>query len=156
MRVLLKFELDCTPDAALSALLDPSVFRAVSAPFTTFESLEPGGFPHVWTPGAHRLLGKAFSVVPIGEQIVDLTVIERPGSVRIVRDSGSGVSGALAVLTGWQHSMAVSPLPGGRTFYRDQLVFGAGLLSVPAWFGLWAFWQWRGARIRSLSKGWRA
>jgi hypothetical protein len=155
MRVLLKFELDCTPDAALSALLDPSVFRAVSAPFTTFESLEPGGFPRVWTPGPHRLVGKAFGIVPIGEQVVDLTVLDRRGA-QIVRDSGGGVSGSLALISDWQHSMAVAPLPDGRTLYRDQLVFGAGLLSVPAWVALWAFWQWRGARIRSLSQQWRA
>jgi hypothetical protein len=154
MRVLLKFELDCTPDAALAALLDPSVFQAVSAPFTTFESLEPGGFPRLWTPGPHRLLGKALGIIPIGEQIVDLAVLERPGGVRFVRDSGGGVSGALAIVTTWQHSMAVSALPDGRTLYRDQLVFGAGLLGIPVWAGLWAFWQWRGARIRLLSRSW--
>ena len=43
----------------------------------------------------------------------------------------------------------------GRTLYRDQLRFSAGPLTLLVWPVLWAFWQWRGRRIRSLARDWR-
>jgi hypothetical protein len=155
MRVLLKIELDCTPDAAWRALTSPAVFRAVSAPFMGFSSLESDGFPEQWSEGTHPLEARAFDRVPIGEQTVELTFL-RKGDARIVRDTGRGLSGPLALVDRWEHSMAVSPAPGGRTLYRDQLVFSAAPASAALWPLYWAFWQWRGSRIRSLSSEWTA
>jgi hypothetical protein len=94
-------------------------------------------------------------LVDAGEQIIDLSFEERPG-VRLVHDFGRAVSGPLAVVTTWRHTMAVSPLPEHRTLYRDRLVVSAGAATLPVWLGLWAFWQWRGFRIRQLSAHWRA
>jgi hypothetical protein len=156
MRILLRFELDCTPDAAWLALRSPAVFRAVAAPLTTFSSREPDGFPTVWSAGEHPALGRAFGLVPVGEQIIDISTEERADGVRIVHDDGRGTSGALAAITVWHHSMAVSAIDDERTLYRDQLVFRAGILTLPVWAGLWLFWQWRGLRIRQLAPAWRA
>jgi hypothetical protein len=156
MRILLKFVLDCDPDAAWGALQSPAVFRAVAAPFTTFRSLEPTGFPVRWSAGPHPVRSRAFGLVDIGEQIIDLSFEERADGVRLVRDSGGGTAGALAIVTRWRHTMAVAPTADGRTLYRDQLVMGAGALTLPVWVGLWVFWQWRGLRIRRLSRYWRA
>ena len=156
MRILLKLVLDCEPDAAWDALRSPAVFRAVAAPFTTFESLEPDGFPARWSEGPHPVRSKAFGIAPMGEQVIDLSFEERPTGVRRVNDFGHGVSGTLGLITRWRHTMAVSESGDGRTLYRDQLLMGAGALTLPVWFGLWLFWQWRGVRIRALSRGWRA
>lgn len=155
MRVLLKLVLDCTPDAAWRALTSPAVFRRVSAPFLGFESLERDGFPEQWSPGRHALEARAFDLVPIGEQTVDLAFL-RKGDARIVRDTGRGVSGPLTFIDRWEHSMAVSPAANGKTLYRDQLVFSAAPASAALWPFYWAFWQWRGSRIRSLSSEWTA
>jgi hypothetical protein len=155
MRIFLKFVLDCEPDAAWSALRSPAVFRAVARPFTTFESLEPAGFPAVWTAGPHPVRAKALGLFGMGDQTIDISFVERPDGVRIVIDSGGATSGPLTLITYWRHSMAVSPAPGGGTLYRDQLVFRAGFATPVAWFGLWVFWQWRGARIRRLANDWR-
>lgn len=155
MRVLLKLTLDCSPDAAWQAIRSPDVFRAVSRPFTTFDSLEPGGFPAEWTEGQHPVEGKAFGLVPVGIQIIDLSFVEpRPG-VRAVVDSGRGVSGPLAVVTNWHHTMAVSATGDGRTLFRDQLKFGAGASTPFLWPAFWAFWQWRALRITALARQWR-
>ena len=154
MRVLLKLTLDCTPDAAWRALTSPAVFREVSAPFMGFESLE-GGFPEQWPEGRHPLEARVFDLVPIGEQTVDLTFLTK-GDARIVRDTGRGLTGPLAFVDRWEHSMAVSPTPDGRTLYRDQLVFSAAPATAALWPFFWAFWQWRGSRIRSLSSDWSA
>jgi hypothetical protein len=153
MRVLLKFELDCTPDAAFRAITSPAVFRQVSSPLMSFRSLEATGFPEQWSEGEHALGARALGLVPIGEQTVDLTFLSN-GDVRMVRDTGRGLSGPLAFVTEWEHTMAVSPAPGGRTLYRDQLVFGVEPVTALAWPVMWSFWQWRGRGIRRLAPSW--
>jgi hypothetical protein len=154
MRVLLKFDLDCPPDAAWRALRSPAVFRAVSQPFTTFESLEPGGFPDEWSAGEHPVRGRAFGLLPMGDQIIDVSFVETADGVRRVVDAGRGLSGPLALVTTWHHTMAVSPAPDGRTLYRDELRFGARALTPLLWPMFWVFWQWRGARLRRLAPTW--
>jgi len=153
MRVLLKFEIDCTPDAAWRALRSPAGLREVSTPLMTFTSLEPRGFPTVWSEGGHPLAVKALGLLPVGEQLIDISFTERKGA-RIVQDFGGALSGPLSLVTRWEHSMAVAPAPGGRTLYRDQLVFSAGPVTAAVWPALWSFWQWRGAGIRRLAPTW--
>ena len=168
MRVLLKLVLDCDPDAAWDAIRSPAVFREVSAPFTTFESLEQGGFPERWSAGEHRVRVKALGVVEVGEQVIGVSwpdassasatgggASRASATVRIMRDSGGGVSGPLALVTSWDHRMAISRAPGGGTLYRDQLTFSAGALTLALWPVYWAFWQWRGIRLRQLAPTWR-
>ena len=155
---MLKLLLDTDPDSAWHALRSPAVFREVGAPWLQFDSLEPGGFPTEWPGGRHRLDALALGRVPVGEDAIDLSFPGGlPEGVRMVRDGGGGVSGAMALLTHWQHRMAVSPDPAGtgRTLYRDRLEFGAGALTAAAWYPLWAFWQWRGVRLRQLAPTWR-
>ena len=165
MRVLLKLVLDCEPDAAWAALRSPVVFRQVSAPMMRFESLDAGGFPETWSDGEHRVAARAFGLVAAGRQLIDISTEERlehavhgrheaPTPVRIVHDTGRGLSFPLTLTTDWHHRMAVSALPDGRTLYRDQLTFSAGLLSPAAWLAYWAFWQWRGLALQRLSADW--
>jgi hypothetical protein len=156
MRVLLKMVLDCEPDAAWRAIRSPEVFTAVSGPFTTFTSLEDEGFPDVWPTGDHPVEVRAFGLVPIGDQVISISYPPTRKGVRMVRDTGAGVSGPLAFVTEWEHSMAVSPAAGGRTLYRDQLVFRAEPATLLLWPLYWVFWQWRAVGIRRLSAGWRA
>lgn len=73
MPVTLDLVLDCPPDAAWEAVHAPAVFRAVSGPWTTVESLEPGGFPERWPGGEHRVRLKLLGVVPMGVQVIRLS-----------------------------------------------------------------------------------
>jgi hypothetical protein len=157
MRVLLKEILDCTPDAAWRALQSPAVFREVSSPLMTAESLEADGFPTRWQAGEHAVSMSGLGLVPLGDQVIRLNMKTTPGGVRIIRDSGGGVSGALAAVTKWDHRMAISADPAGtgKTLYRDQLIFSAGPATLAVWPGLWAFWQLRMARIKALAPSWR-
>ena len=164
MRVLLKLVLDCEPDAAWQALRSPAVFRAVSEPLMAFSSLDPGGYTETWSEGEHRVSAKAFGLIPAGEQIIDIHTEERldhvhgrhenPVVVRIVHDTGRGLTWPLTLTTHWHHRMAVSALPDGRTLYRDQLEFSAGVLTPLVWVAYWAFWQWRGIAITRLARDW--
>lgn len=160
MRILLKFVLDCTPDAAWRAIRSPKGMQQVSAPFTTFEAVDRVGFAPTWSEGEHAVQLRAFGLIPIGEQVIGISFHEREDPdggdpVRIMRDDGRGVSGSLALVNRWQHQIAIATGPAGRTLYRDQLDFEAGLLTPLLWLGYWAFWQWRGLRIRQLAHCWK-
>lgn len=154
MRVMLKLVLDTDPDTAFDALQSPAVFRAVSAPFTRFTSREPGGFPERWPGGPHRVLADAFDLVPMGEQVIDITVLPNRGVTRLVRDDGGGRSGMLGLMTTWRHTMAVAPDGSGRTLFRDRLEFGAGWLTPLLWPSMWVFWQWRAFQMRRMAPTW--
>src|SRR5215218_9034171 len=89
MRVLLKLELDCTPDAAWRAIRSPAVLREVVAPWLDFDSLEPDGLPTVWPEGRHRVRALAFRRYPAGEEVVDVSYPGGlPSGVQMLRDAG--------------------------------------------------------------------
>ncbi|EAR25742.1 hypothetical protein A20C1_07678 [marine actinobacterium PHSC20C1] len=154
MRVLLKLVLDCDPDDAWRAIRSPHVFQEVSHPLTQFKSLEVGGFPELWQPGEHPVKVSAFGRFTIGQQIIRISFDDDEPGIRIMRDTGRGLSGPLALVSQWNHSMAISATPDGRTLYRDRLNFNAGLLSPLVWPMYWAFWQWRGAALKRLAPTW--
>ncbi|MGV8881713.1 MAG: hypothetical protein ACOH19_06140 [Rhodoglobus sp.] len=157
MRVLLKLTLDCPPDAAWLAIRSPHVLGEVSAPLTGIRSLEPGGFPEVWPEGDHRVAVSAFGILPLGEQVIGISFPSPPEGymdVRMMRDSGSTSGWALSAVTYWQHTLTVAPAPGGKTLYRDRLVFEAGALTPLLWPVYWAFWQWRAIGMRRLARSW--
>ena len=156
--MLLKEILDCAPDAAWRAIRSPAVFAEVSSPLIRMESRGEQGFPTVWESGEHPVELRGLGLVPLGEQIIRLTMATtRPDGVRILRDTGRGVSGSLAAVTLWDHQMAIAPDPAGtgKTLYRDQLVFRAGPATLALWPGFWLFWQWRMLRLKQLAPSWR-
>lgn len=155
MRILLRLELDCAPDAAWRAVNSPAVMKKVASPFLRFESLEAAGFPKQWAAGEHRVLASALGLVEMGSQTIAISYPRRRDGVRVVRDSGPSLTGPLSLVTQWRHQMAISPSPGGRTLYRDELRFGAGLLTPLMWPALWLFWQWRALRLTQLATKWR-
>jgi hypothetical protein len=153
MLVRLKFDIDCDADTAWRAIRSPAVLRAVSSPFIGFSSLEESGFPEQWSEGPHPVELRALGLYTLGEQVIDVSFSERKGA-RILHDSGLALTGPLSLITRWEHSIAVAPTGDGRTLYRDQLDFSAGLATAAVWPVYWAFWQWRGARIRALASSW--
>ena len=156
MRVQVKLVLDAPPDAVWAALRSPAVLAEVAHPFFSFEPLSPRGLPRLWSEGEHPVAASVlWWTIPVGEQLIDIRYRERRG-VRIIEDGGGPVSGALAVVTGWRHRMAVSPGPDGGTLYRDRLDISAGLLTPFVWIGAWLFWQWRAFQLARLAPRWKA
>jgi hypothetical protein len=153
MRVLLKFELDCDPDAAWRAIRSPATMRRTSSPLVAFTSLEESGFPDEWSPGPHVVAVRGLGLVDLGEQVIDIAYRKR-GGARIMHDSGLGLTGLLSLVTSWEHSIAISATPEGRTLYRDRLRFRAGPLTLALWPVYWLFWQWRGLGVRALASEW--
>lgn len=155
MNIYLRLTLNCTPDAAWNAIADPRVFRAVSSPILQVRSCEPDGFPEVWRElGPHRVALRLFGFVPLGTQTIDISFTERPGGVRMMIDSGEPKSGLLTVITSWDHRMAISSAPGGKTLYRDRLVVKAGVFTPVVWMSMWSFWQIRARKISRAARSW--
>jgi hypothetical protein len=166
MRILLKLVLDCEPDAAWRAVRSPAVFQQVSAPVMVFSSLDEGGFTDQWSCGEHVVEAKLFGVIPAGRQLIDIRTEQRPAlathgrhadtsPVRIVHDTGRGLTWPLTLTTSWHHEMAISSTGDGRTLYRDRLRFSSGLLTPVMAVAYWVFWQARAVAMRRLSREWR-
>lgn len=159
MRILLKFVIDCDPDAAWRALHSPRAVAELYGPFVDLAPMAPEGLPTTWRPGDDVPVElAALGAIPLGQQLIHVSerfALEPPGKVRIFRDSGIPLTGPLASLDVWDHQMAVSPAPGqpGKALWRDRLVIG-GPTAAALWPLLWAIWQWRGARIRALAPTW--
>ncbi len=159
MRILLKLVLDCDADAAWRALHSPRAIAELYGPLLQMQPMSPSGAPTSLEPGTDFPVAlSAAGFVPLGQQLIhtsDHTTRDANGVVRIFRDSGIPLTGALASLDVWDHQMAVSPAPGDatKTLWRDRLVIG-GPAAAPLWPLLWATWQWRGARLRALAPTW--
>lgn len=148
MRVQLDLVVACPADVAWRVITSSEAAARAYAPLISMVAESP--LPERWHDGDEvvvRLL--AGGVVPAGRQLIALRT-RRRGDTRILEDAGRPLSGPLAIVTGWRHRMAVTPLPGGRTRYRDRLDVSAGVLTPVAWFGLWLVWRARGASIRRL------
>lgn len=155
MNVFLRLTLDCEPEVAWRAMSDPEVFRAVSSPLLTITSNEKGGFTQAWTgDGPHEVSMRLLGIIPIGRQTIDVSFTQRPGGVRMMKDSGTPLSGPLTSLACWDHRMAISEEGNGKTLFRDRLVVQAGVHTLFFFTGLWLFWQWRAAKIKKLASGW--
>jgi hypothetical protein len=159
MRILLKLVIDCDADAAWRALHSPRAVAELYGPLLDLAPLDPGGLPSSMVAGDDIPVQlTAIGAVPMGRQLIHMSerFVEEPsGRVRIFRDSGIPLTGALASLDVWDHQMAISPAPGdpSKTLWRDRLVIG-GPSALALWPVLWAIWQWRAARIRTLAPTW--
>ncbi|WP_100809882.1 MULTISPECIES: hypothetical protein [unclassified Microbacterium] len=159
MRILLKLVIDCDADAAWRALHSPRAVAELYGSLVRLESAETGGLPTRWEPGTDAVVDMSFAgIVPMGRQLIhasDRITRDSRGEVRIFRDSGIPLTGPLASLDVWDHQLAVAPAPGdpSRTLWRERLTIG-GPTAPLLWPGLWAAWQWRAQRIRSLAPSW--
>jgi hypothetical protein len=155
MRILLKLELDCEPDAAWRAVRSPAVMQKVAYPFLSFTSLEEGGFDQEWSEGDHLVFVKALGFADFGTQVISISYPRRRDGVRIMRDDGPALTGPVSLLTRWQHQLAVASTPAGKTLYREELRFSAGIATPLLWTLLWPFWQWRAFGLRRIATSWR-
>ncbi len=158
MRIMHKLVLDCEPDAAWRAMHSPRALAEVYSPLLQLEPLAAEGLPTTLEAGADVPVQLAAAGMPVGRQLIHVSerrVHDSTGEVRILRDSGIPLTGPLALLDVWDHQMAVSAAPGdpGRTLWRERLVIG-GAAAPALWPALWATWQWRAARLRSVAPSW--
>lgn len=156
MRILQKLVIDCDADAAWRALHSPAAVSELYAPLMRLTPF--GEIPPTWESGADIAVQLTAVGVPVGRQLIHVSerrLTQGGDDVRILRDSGIPLTGPLSALDVWDHQMAISPAPGDptKTLWRDRLVIG-GAAAPALWPMLWATWQWRASRIRSLAPTW--
>lgn len=157
MRILLKFVVDCDPDAAWRALHSPRAVAELYGPLLDVEAL--GTMPTSFESGDDVPVQMSVAgLVPVGRQLIsvaDRETRDGNGRVRVFRDWGVPLTGPLAALDVWDHQMAVSAAPGdpSKTLWRERLTIG-GAAAPALWPGLWATWQWRATRIKALAPTW--
>ena len=156
MKFSLQVSLPCTVAQAFDALHNPDVFRAVSRPFLGFEALRPTEFPARYESGQSYVVAvKAFGLIPLGTQEINPKT-SASGMTRVFQDHGRGLSGALAQVTRFQHTMTLRPSGVGPTVLEDELDFDAGLLTPFMGLGFRLFWWWRHRMMKRLAPEWQS
>ena len=156
MKFSLQVSLPCTVSQAFDALHNPDVFRAVSRPFLSFEALSPTPFPARYESGkSYVVRAKALGLVSLGTQEIN-PVTSEDGMTRTFRDAGRGLSGALAQVTTFQHTMTLRPSGVGPTILEDELEFDAGVLTPLMGLGFRLFWWWRHRMMKKLAPHWQS
>ena len=155
MKFSLQVSLPCTVAQAFDALHNPEVFRAVSKPFLGFRALQPSRFPERYQSGQSYVVAvKALGILPLGTQEINPKT-SAEGMTRVFRDHGRGLTGALAQVRRFQHTMTLRPSGVGPTVLQDELDFDAGLLTPFMGLGFRLFWWWRHRMMKRLAPEWQ-
>lgn len=154
MKISLQVSLACTVSQAFDQLHNPDVFRAVSKPFLAFEPLSPVKFPSRYESGNSYLVRvKALGLVSLGTQEIN-PATRSEGMSRTFMDNGRGLTGMLAQVTRFRHTMTLRPSGVGPTILEDELDFEAGWLTPFMGLGFRLFWWWRHRKMKRLAPGW--
>ena len=138
--------LDAPPDAVWEALQFPATMAHVAWPMLTFKPIDPPHLPERWSPGDY-LVSLRFFGLPIGRQVLGVSVPPAEGDVRYVRDLGGG---GLARV--WDHLVSVAP-EGNGTRYADHMRVEAGWLTPLVAGFAWVFYHHRQRRWRRFVAG---
>ena len=156
MKFALEVSLPCTVSEAFDALHNPEVFVAVSRPFLAFEPLSPAPFPTRYDSGKSYVVRvKALGVVSLGSQEIN-PVSTSEGMTRTFQDNGRGLTGLLAQVTRFRHTMTLRPSGVGPTILRDELDFEAGVLTPLLGLSFRLFWWWRHVMMKRLAPQWQS
>lgn len=152
MRVHLSTRLAAPPEWVVAQLQSTAVFRYITAPLVHFAPDKGAAWPAAWTPGELSLRLRLFGLVPIGRQQVRICIEPAPEGSEwpTLRDNGEGT-----LMQRWDHRITVHPLPGGHTWYTDDVELQARYLPwlmtpVSAAFAYW-FYRHRQRRWRVLA-----
>jgi hypothetical protein len=137
--------LNASADAVWQSLWRPATLIAVSAPLLRFRPVDPPSLPEVWHPGEARVTLWLFGVIPLGRQVISVSSGENAEGAWVLRDNGRG-----ALARRWDHRITITPAPGGRTAYRDEVTIEAGLLTPLVAAFAWVFYAHRQRRWHRL------
>lgn len=159
LTINLSFGVACSPLAAWRALHSTRAAGQVYGPALQFSVHGAAGGTLVAGRtyiAQMRLLGR----LPLGTQRIAVgDSIEPTGGepIRTFHDSGSPLSGPLALLKHWDHRMTILPVAGRpqRCLWVERVEF-AGALAPVLWPALALIWQMRRRRIQRLAPSWDA
>lgn len=118
MRVRLSTRLAAPPEWVLAQLQSTQVFRHITAPLVRFAPAQGAPWPEAWTPGELCLHLYLFGLLPMGRQVVRISLEPAPedSAWPTLRDNGEGT-----LMRVWDHRITVHSLPDGHTWYTDDI-----------------------------------
>jgi len=145
-RIVLHTHLEASPDQVWDWLEQPAVLREVTKPLMTFKPIEPDAFPERWDERDYLCALRLWGLIPLGRQVIDITLPPFEGYKRFVRDNGHS-----ARIKRWDHLITIEP-EGEGTRYEDRLDLDAGLLTPLVAAFAKVFYGHRQSRWRELVK----
>jgi hypothetical protein len=137
--------LSAAPQTIYEHALRPALLLHIAAPLVRFRSLEPSGFPPLWTDGEqHKVDMRLFGLLPIGRQTIHIDLTQHDPDELLLRDRGSG-----QLVRTWDHLISLSA-QGDGALYRDNVRIEAGALTPFIWLFAAIFYRWRQHRWRAL------
>lgn len=146
MIVELSTTLRAQTDACIAAVMTPALLRHVAAPLVRFEPVAPGGWPARWSPGAFPVRMKLFGLLPLGEQVIDISLPPTAPGRFALRDNGRS-----RLIRRWDHLITIEPV-GSATRYTDRVEVEAGWRTPFVWLFARLFYAHRQRRWRSLAE----
>jgi ligand-binding SRPBCC domain-containing protein len=147
MRVRVATVLQAPMEAVWAALQTPSLLQHVAAPLLVFRPVGGNPFPTVFPDGRLQVAMRAFGVIPLGRQWIDVSRPKVTDTERQIRDNGSG-----SLVARWDHLITIRPLSPVTTDYEDAVEIEAGLLTPLVWAYAQVFYRWRQHRWRALAR----
>ncbi|USB31931.1 hypothetical protein [Paenibacillus sp. YPG26] len=134
-----------SPERLWEHLQSPATFQMVSAPLMAFRSRDTGGYPPRWAEGSsYPLRMYMLGVVPLGHHTILFKRVDH--SARRISTDEHGL-----LLKFWQHTMEVIPDSDPEAvLFRDTLELKNGLLTIPTYLGVYAFFAYRHWRMKRL------
>lgn len=120
MIVVLSTTLPARTDACIAAVMTPALLRHVAAPLVLFEPLAPAGWPARWEAGPFPVRMKLFGFLPLGEQIIDISLPSALPDCFALRDNGRS-----RLIPRWDHLITIEATEDG-TRYSDWVEIEAG------------------------------
>lgn len=127
-----KFErtstIPCPAERLWQAVHDPAVFRHIMAPIVIVRPHEPRAFPEAFVPATYVVSMRAFGIVPMGRQKIDLAhpapQPAEPLPRYLLHDRGAG-----EIARTWDHTILIEPAGENAARYTDRLLIEAGILT---------------------------
>lgn len=147
MKVMVETILQLPAAEVLARVRTPALLRYVAAPLMQFVPLDPPRFPDHWAEGPYRVSTRLFSVVPLGQQTIDISFDGLPGDTFAIRDNGHG-----ELAQRWDHRIEAIAIGERETLYRDTIEIEAGVLTPFVWLFAQVFYRHRQRRWRLLAR----
>ena len=133
------------------AVHDPQTLVRVVAPLLELKPLEPKIFPDEFAPATYVVSVKAFGVLPLGRQAINIShPAPEPGETLpryVLHDKGSG---DLAHI--WDHRITIEPLSKTACRLSDVVEVEAGVLTPFVALLARILFRHRHARLAALTK----
>ncbi|RUT29888.1 hypothetical protein EJP77_13820 [Paenibacillus zeisoli] len=146
MRIVMQSKIKgISPDKMWEHLQSPATFQMVSAPLMVFRSRVSGGYPKRWAQGsAYPLQMYMLGCIPLGHHTILFKRIDH--SAKRVSTDEHGL-----LLKFWQHTMEVmSDSDPQAVLFRDTLEVRNGIITLPTYLGVYAFFTYRHWRMKRL------